>query len=111
MTTRIEPIGQNIWLLRYPLSLLGVSMGRNVTVMRLGGDELIIHSTAPFMTEDVAAIKALGQPGWLVEATLFHDTFAKQGRQAFPALPYFAPEGFGKSTGLDTHSLDETLPT
>ncbi|MDB6032902.1 MAG: Methanol oxidation protein [Verrucomicrobiales bacterium] len=108
--TRIEPIGQNIWLLRYPLSLLGVSLGRNVTIMRLVGGELIIHSTAPFTAEDVVAIRALGEPGWLVEATLFHDTFAKQGRQAFPALPYLAPEAFAKSTGLDTYPFDEILP-
>jgi Domain of unknown function (DUF4336) len=110
MTTRIEPIGQNIWLLRYPFSLLGVSMGRNVTVMRLGGGELIIHSTAAFTAEDVAAIRVLGKPGWLVEATLFHDTVAEQGRRAFPALPYLAPEAFAKSTGLDTYPLDEILP-
>ncbi|HWN93659.1 MAG TPA: hypothetical protein VNT99_01390 [Methylomirabilota bacterium] len=40
----------------------------------------------------------------MVEATLFHDTFAKKGRAAFPAVPYFAPEGFAGSAGA-THPL------
>jgi hypothetical protein len=30
----------------------------------------------------------------LVAATLFHDTFSKQGRAAFPEIPHAAPEGF-----------------
>jgi hypothetical protein len=110
MTNRIEPIGSNIWLLRYPLSMLGLQMGRNVTILRLASGELIIHSTAPFTPEDVAAIRALGQPGWLLEATLFHDTFAKQGRSAFPVIPYLAPEGFAKNTGIETYAMDEILP-
>jgi hypothetical protein len=109
MTTRIEPIGPNIWRMRYPLSLLGVSIGRNVAIIRLANGKLIIHSTAPFTSGDVGAIRTLGEPGWLLEATLFHDTFAKHGRSAFPALPYLAPEAFAKSTGLDTCPVDEII--
>jgi hypothetical protein len=30
---------------------------------------------------------------------LFHDTFARDGRAAFPDIPYFAPDGFRPSFG------------
>ena len=66
---------------------------------------LVIHSTAPFQPEDVSAIGRFGQPGWLVEATLMHDTFARAGREAFPKLPYLAPAGFAQATGLTTRPL------
>ncbi len=87
-------LGENIWLLTYPMKKLGVDMKRNCTVIRLDAGELVIHSTAPFTPEDVAAITALGRPAWLVDAMLHHDTFAKEGRAAFPAAIYLAPPGF-----------------
>lgn len=87
-------IGDNIWLLRYPLRLFGIEMGRNVTLMRLTDGRLIVHSTAAFSGEDRAAIESLGRPAWLVEATHFHDTLAKAGMASFPDIPYLAPEGF-----------------
>jgi hypothetical protein len=102
---RLEQIANNLWVLRYPLQVLGAQMGRTTTLIRLRNGDLIIHSTGPFTPADVAVITALGRPAFLVEATLFHDTFAKAGCAAFPGVPYFAPPGF---RGADVHrSLKE----
>ena len=87
-------ISVNIWLLRYPLTLLGMQIGRNVSVIRLRSGKLVIHSTAPFTSADVAEINALGAPGWLLDATRFHDSCAEQGRGAFPDVAYLVPEPF-----------------
>ncbi len=92
-------------MLSYPLKMLGVDLQRNVTIIRLSSGRLIIHSTAPFSPGDVAAIEALGQPGWLVDTLLRHDTFATHGRAAFPDIPYLAPEGFSKDLPFSTGSL------
>jgi hypothetical protein len=92
----MENVADHLWIRRYPLVLLGTRIGRVVTVIRLRTGRLLIHSTAAFANEDVAAIRRLGEPGWLLEATLFHDTFARHGQTAFPDLPYLAPEGFGR---------------
>jgi hypothetical protein len=110
MTTRVEPIAANLWGLSFPLNVVGVPFGRNVTIIRLSSGELIIHSTAPFTPEDVDAIRGLGEPGWLLDVTLLHDTFAKRGRNAFPHLPYLAPEGFAKRSRLATYPLNRLLP-
>ena len=90
----MQPVANDLWVLRYPLALLGMPMGRTVTVIRLRSGELVIHSTGPFTASDVAAIHAVGKPAWVLDATLSHDTFATAGRNAFPDAPYFAPEGF-----------------
>ena len=99
MLTSLAP---NLWLLAYPLPKLGADLRRNVSVIRLGSGELVIHSTGPFSPKDVAAISALGTPGWLVDAMVAHDTFAKEGRAAFPTIPYLAPPGFSEVADVET---------
>lgn len=103
--TTPQPIAENLWLLPYPLRALGANVRRNVTIARLRGGKLVIHSTAPFTAEDVAAIRALGEPGWLLEGILRHDTFAKEGRMAFPGIPYLAPPGFSALVGFSTEPI------
>lgn len=98
-------LAENLWLMAFPLKLLGADLRRNVTLIRLQSGKLVIHSTAPFTAEDVAAIRALGEPGWLLDGILRHDTFAKEGSMAFPNIPYLAPEGFSGLVGIATHTI------
>jgi hypothetical protein len=91
--------------LSFPWRTLGIDFRRNVTLLRVSDGRLVIHSTAPFTGEDVAAIRGFGEPAWLIDATLLHDTFAKEGRAALPGLPYLAPDGFAKVSGVLTGSL------
>jgi hypothetical protein len=99
-------ITEDVVVLTFPWRTLGIDFKRNVTLLRLSDGRLVIHSTAPFTDEDRATIRAFGKPASLVEATLMHDTFAKEGRAAFPDLPYLAPDGFPDVTGIATQLLD-----
>ncbi len=101
----MKQLAQNLWVVPYSLRLLGADFRRIVTVVRLRSGELVIHSTGPFTPEDVAAIARLGKPGWLLDVILWHDTFAKQGREAFPNIPFLAPEGFTEIVGFPTEPL------
>jgi hypothetical protein len=103
-----QPLAANLWLLVYPLKMLGADLRRNVTLIRLRSGKLVIHSTAPFSPEDVAAIRNLGEPGWLLDGILRHDTFAEEGRLAFPGIPYLAPEGFSELIGFATTPIVPT---
>lgn len=98
-------LDKNLWLLTYPLNLLGVNLRRNVTLIRLSSGKIVIHSTGPFPGEDVATILALGPVGWICEAMLRHDTFSKAGRTAFLDVPFLAPEGFGNNQDFVTHAI------
>ena len=106
--TTPQPLAENLWLLAYPLKMLGADSRRNVTLIRLRSGKLVIHSTAPFSPEDVAAIRNLGEPGWLLDGILRHDTFAEEGRLAFPGIPYLAPEGFSELIGFATTPIVPT---
>lgn len=104
----MKAIAENLWLLQYPLSVLGTQHGRNVTLIRLRSGTTILHSMAPFTATDLALIRSVGAPGWLVESMLLHDTYAKEGREAFPGLPFLAPPGFSEVVKFPTLPL---LPT
>jgi hypothetical protein len=103
---KLRQLAPDLWLGQYPQRLLGIDFGRNVTIVRLKDGRLVVHSTAPFTAEDLLAIRELGEPAWLLDATLFHDTYAKQGCAAFARIPYLAPRGFRQITGVTTQPLD-----
>ena len=98
-------VAENLWVLRYPLRLLGVEIGRTVTIIRLANGKFIVHSTAPFTAADLGAIRAAGEIAWLVDVSNFHDSLAREGRAALPDVPYLAPEGFSKYSGVATDPL------
>jgi hypothetical protein len=101
----MKALAENLWLLTYPLKLLGVDMRRNVTVIRLASGQVIVHSTAPFGPADITKIRGLGPTGWLVEAMRFHDTFSGHGHDIFPGVPFLAPTGFSEVVGFPTEPL------
>lgn len=104
-SNELVSVAAGVWTMTFPLKVLGVDIRRVVTVLELEGGKVLVHSTAPFGAGEVAAIRALGDPVWLVDALLRHDTFAAEGRAAFPEARYFAPPGFDAGDGIATESL------
>jgi hypothetical protein len=98
-------IADDVLLMSFPMRALGIDFRRNATLLRLRDGRLVIHSTAPFSERDLGVIRDFGEPAWLVDATLMHDTFAKKGRAALLGSSYLAPPGFAKQTGISTESL------
>lgn len=101
----MRQITDNLWLLSYPLRIFGVDIRRNVSLVRLSSGKLVIHSTAPFSADDIAAIRAQGEPAWVVEPMFDHDTFSEAGHRAFPGLPFLAPAGFGERVPFEVQPL------
>jgi len=99
---------ENVWILSFPLRLLGADMRKNTTVVRLKSGQLILHSGAPFTEADVKEIRSKGAPGWMVESMLRHDTFTRQARAFFPEIPVLAPLGFSKRVDFPVETL---IPT
>lgn len=97
MTTS-ETIGDSILLLRRPLSVVGMPLGKTSAVIRHPDGRCLLHSAADFGPDDLAAIREWGEVGWLLEATCMHDTFVKRVRDQFPGVPYGLPVGFPVAT-------------
>ena len=105
MSTSTQQIAPDVLLMSFPWRALGIDFSRIVTLLRLSDGRVVVHSTAKFTEEDIAAIRRFGEPAWLVDATLIHDTFAEQGRAGLPGIPYLAPKGFTKRSGVPTEPL------
>ena len=60
--SKMKQLADNLWVNAYPLSILGTAHGRTVTIIRLPSRRLVLHSMAPFSPDDVAQIRALGEP-------------------------------------------------
>ena len=101
----LDELAPAVFLQRHALRLAGCHMGRVVTVIRLASGTTVIHSTAAFLPQHVTEIRKLGEPGWLVEATNFHDTCARAGRAAFAEIPYLTPPGFKGADRLNASAL------
>lgn len=105
MGTFFDQVAPGVWVAGFSLKRIGAELRRNVTVLLLQDGRTVIHSTAPFSADDIAAIRGFGRPGWLVEGSIRHDTFSGEGRTAFPELPYLAPTGFSKELDFPTGEL------
>lgn len=105
MSDSIQKIADDVLVMSFPWGAFGIDFKRNVTLLRLSDGRVVVHTTAKFTEEDIAAIRSFGEPAWLVEATVMHDTFAKEGRAVLPDIPYLAPAGFEKASGVPTVPL------
>ena len=94
VVVKLKHLAPDLWMMSFPLTVLGIDLQRNVTILRLSSGKLVIHSTAPFSERDVSLIRELGDPAWLVDVLLRHDTYSMEGTRAFPGVPYLVPEGF-----------------
>ena len=106
----MQQLAENLWIKKYPLKVLGTDHGRTVTIMRLPSGKLIVHSMAPFSDTDATGIRSLGDPGWLVEAMMLHDTYAREGADRFPGVPFLAPNGFSEVVKFSTLPLLPSPP-
>ncbi len=101
----MDQLAENLWQLQFPLKVLGANIQRNVTLIRLRSGAVVVHSTGPFSPTDVAAISALGRVGWVTDVMLRHETFAKEGKAAFPAATFLGPTGFSEAAGFPVEPL------
>lgn len=103
-----EPLGADVWTLSFPLRFCGLNLGRRVTLLRISGSRLAVHSTAPFTPAQVREMNGLGAPAFLLDATTMHDTFSREARAALPEATYFVPEAFcKKAQGRDARALGQ----
>jgi hypothetical protein len=96
----MEQIHSDLWVTDSSLRFLGLAVGARMTVVRLPGPKLLLHSPIPATAELVSEITELGPVAYLVAPNRFHHLFVDQWQQACPeASVYVAP-------GLDTKRPD-----
>ncbi len=80
----LEPLAQDLWTVTHPLSLFGLHLGSQMTVIRLGGGEILLHSPVPVTEALAAEIDALGPVRWVLAPAAFHHLAVRETLARWP---------------------------
>ena len=86
----------DVWTATAPLVMLGLHLGTRMTVVRLEGDELLLHSPIPLSDDLRREIDALGTVTHIVAPNLFHHLHAGEAARAYPKAMLHGPVGLAK---------------
>lgn len=85
----IEKLAENLWWVWGSLS--GMSLKRNMTVVRLDNGELVIHNGVALDEASMKEIEAFGTPSYLIAPSAYHRVDAARFKHRYPALKVLAP--------------------
>lgn len=92
-----KPIAADAWIVDGPIIRFGLPWPKmpfptRMTLLRLGGDGLFVHSPTPLTDALRAGIEALGTPRWIVAPNRIHYWWIADWKQAYPdAGAWLAP--------------------
>lgn len=111
----LKAVAENVWIVDGPVIQFGMpwpklSFPTRMTVIRIGADDLFIHSPTALPEMLRAEIESIGAPRWIVGPNRIHYWWIPDWHAAFPqAEVYLAPRIKENARGriaFDTHPLD-----
>lgn len=98
MTTRLPPPGlravaDDLWVVERPQSFLGLPVGTRMTVIRLAGGRLLLHSPVTLDGALRTALDALGTVAFAVAPNRLHHLHAGRVAEAYPAVRLWIAPG------------------
>jgi len=85
-------VADKLWTVRAPQTFVGLHIGTQMTIVRLSGGGLLLHSPIAITPELTAAIDALGPVQHVVCPNLFHHLHAGSALAAWPTAKLHGPE-------------------
>ena len=92
----VEGFADGVWLSTAPVSFLGMRLTTTMTVLRLGGPDLLVVSPAPLTAARRAAVEGLGRVAHLYAPNTFHHLWLGEWAAAFPQARVHAPAGLAR---------------
>jgi hypothetical protein len=88
----MRQLDSDLWVAESSLRFFGLEVGARMTVMRLAGPRLLVHSPVAATGELVREVSALGPVAYIVAPNCLHHLFAGEWQRACPeASLYVAP--------------------
>ena len=96
----MRQLHSDLWVTESPLRFLGLEIGARMTVIRVPGPKLLLHSPIAATPDLVREVETLGPVAYIVAPNKFHHLYVGEWQRACPdALLYTAP-------GLETKRAD-----
>jgi hypothetical protein len=89
----LEPMAPGVWVDSAPVRFLGLHLTANMTVLKLGGDALLVCSPVMLTPERKAAVDALGRVAHLYAPNTYHHLRLGDWSRAYPQARVHAPPG------------------
>ncbi|MBM4128428.1 MAG: DUF4336 domain-containing protein [Nitrospira sp.] len=90
----INQVGKNIWCIDGdPVKMLTIPFQTRMTVIRLAGDKLWVHSPVQPIPDRIKAINSLGQVTYLIAPNVFHHLSLDQWAAKYPHAKLWGAEG------------------
>jgi hypothetical protein len=109
----LTQLDTDLWIADSPLRFFGLEVGTRMTIIRLPGAGLLLHSPIEATPERVREVEALGNVACLVAPNRFHHLFVDGWQRACPeASLYVAPGLEAKRPDLEIAGVltDEAEP-
>ncbi len=94
--SELERLDEGLWVAAAPHAYLGLHLGTRMTVVRLRGGGLWLHSPVAPTPALRAEVAALGPVLHIVAPSQFHHLFAGAWREAFPGATLHGPAGLAR---------------
>jgi hypothetical protein len=89
----LRELAPDLWIADQPLRFFGIELGARMTVVRLPGSRLLLHSPIAYSRELAAQVEALGSPTFLVAPNRFHHLYVGDWQSAYPTCRLYAAPG------------------
>ena len=95
----IEELVPGIWTVATPLKLAGVDFGTRMTIVRVGGDGLVLISPCPIDDALATEIDVLGTVRAVIAPNAFHYLYFVDAAERYPDAARFLAQGVAKKLG------------
>jgi hypothetical protein len=92
----LERLDDGLWVAATPQSFMGLRVGTRMTVVRLAGGDLWVHSAIEPVPELRAEVDALGPVRHVVAPSLFHHLHAGRWKSAYPEAALWGPAALAR---------------
>jgi hypothetical protein len=89
-------VADGVWVDTAPVGIIGMRLTSTMTVLRLGGDRLLLHSPLAMTPERRAAVQAIGRVTHLYAPNTHHHMWIGEWAHSLPSARVHAPAGLAK---------------
>ena len=104
----LREVTTGVWIASDPVRIVGTRLSANMTVLRLEGGALLLHSPVSMTPERHAAVESLGEVAHLYAPNTFHHRWIGEWAAAFPNARVHAPSALAKVLRIDRAHDKET---
>jgi hypothetical protein len=93
---KLTAFTDEVWLASEPVSILGMKMTATMTVVRLPGERLLLHSPVAMTEKLLESVESLGKVTHLYAPNTFHHVWMGEWASAFPSACVHGPSALRK---------------